>query len=165
METAVVFPCMDSLEFRLATEQDRPALRSMIIDSFEPITWFKKLDAQFGLLNGMDWRARWEARLDKVFASQLILVGEAGGEIVAAATGTTDEAARLGFIDLLAVHSAHQHKGYGRLMLRGMLDHFRRLGMEQAHLECLTDNSRGNALYRSEGWQIVSTSHHWFTKL
>lgn len=156
---------MDSLQFRLATDADLAVLRPMIIDSFEPITWFKKLDAGFGPLNGCDWRARWHARLDRVFATQLILVGEADGAIVAAATGTVDSAAKLGFIDLLAVHPDHQHQGYGRAMLRGMLDYFRQLGMQHAHLECLTDNDRGNALYGSEGWQIVSTSHHWFTKL
>lgn len=156
---------MDSLLFRPATEADHALLRPLIIDSFEPITWFKKLDGEFGPLNGLDWRARWEARLDRIFASQLILVGEASGVIVAAATGTVDTAAKLGFVDLLAVHSDHQHKGYGRAMLRGMLDYFRQLGMQHAHLECLTDNARGNALYGSEGWQVVSSSHHWFTKL
>jgi ribosomal protein S18 acetylase RimI-like enzyme len=156
---------MDSLHFRLATQADFPQLRPMIIDSFEPITWFKKLDERFGPLNGCDWRARWDARLDKVFASQLILVAEVQNEIVAVATGTVDEAAKLGYIDLLGVGQQHQHKGYGRAMLRGMLDHFRQLGMQQAHLECLADNTRGNALYGSEGWEIVSTSHHWFTKL
>lgn len=156
---------METLHFRLATEADHAALRPMIIDSFEPITWFKKLDARFGTLNGCDWRARWEARLERVFASQLILVGVAQGTIVAAATGSVDTTTKLGFIDLLAVDSAHQHRGYGRAMLRGMLDYFRELGMEHAHLECLTDNARGNALYGSEGWEIVSTSHHWFRKL
>jgi len=156
---------METLHFRLATEADYAVLRPMIIDSFEPITWFRKLDKQFGPLNGCDWRTRWEARLERVFASQLILVGEAQGEIVAAATGTVDTAAKLGFIDLLAVDNAHQHKGYGRAMLRGMLDYFKGLGMEHAHLECLTDNARGNALYGSEGWEIVSSSHHWFRKL
>ncbi|MBL8176180.1 MAG: GNAT family N-acetyltransferase [Bryobacterales bacterium] len=156
---------MNALHFRLAAEADFAVLRPLIIDSFEPITWFKKLDTQFGPLNGMDWRARWEARLDRVFASQMILVGEVEGQIVAVATGTVDHGAKLGFVDLLGVHPRHQNKGYGKAMLRGMLDYFRSLGMEQAHLECLTDNDRGNALYGSEGWQIVSTSHHWFTKL
>lgn len=156
---------MEPLHFRLATQSDHVLLRAMIIDSFEPITWFKKLDAQFGPLNGCDWRTRWETRLERVCASQLILVGEAQGEIVAAATGTVDTTTKLGFIDLLAVDSAHQHRGYGRAMLRGMLDYFKELGMEHAHLECLTDNVRGNALYGSEGWEIVSSSHHWFRKL
>ena len=156
---------MQPLQFRLAAEEDFPLLRSMIIDSFEPITWFKKLDETVGPLNGMDWRARWDSRLDRVFATQMILVGTLNGKIVAAATGSIDSDSKLGFIDLLAVDSGEQHKGYGRQMLRGMLDYFRSLGMQQAHLECLTDNARGNALYGSEGWQIVASSNHWFVRL
>jgi ribosomal protein S18 acetylase RimI-like enzyme len=149
----------------MAVPDDHEHLRKMIRDSFEPITWFKKLDAGFGPLNGADWRARWDKRLDNIFATQMILVGEADGEVVAAATGTVDPFTALGFIDILAVDLQHQGKGYGREMLRGMLAHFRSLGMQHANLECLTDNDRGNALYRAEGWSLVASSHRWFIRL
>jgi ribosomal protein S18 acetylase RimI-like enzyme len=95
----------------------------------------------------------------------VILIGETEDGIAAAATGTIDAAVALGFIDLLAVDKRHQGKGYGRQMLRGMLDYFRSQGMQQANLECLTDNERGNALYSSEGWEIVASSHRWFIRL
>lgn len=156
---------MHALEFRLAQPSDQAAIRKLILDSFEPITWFKRLDEQFGPLNNCDWRARWEQRLDKVFETEIVLVGECGGELVAAATGSIDEVTRLGFIDLLAVDVRHQGKGFGRAMLEGMLDHFRALGMQYAHLECLSDNDRANALYASAGWRIVATAHKWFVKL
>ncbi len=153
------------MHFRLARTEEEAALREMILASFEPITWYKKLDARFGPLNGLDWRARWQLRLDKIFATQIILVGEVEGAVVACATGTVDEAAKFGYVDLLAVRPGLQGQGYGRQMLDGMLAHFRAMGLEQAHLECLTDNDRGNALYASEGWEIVATQHHWFRKL
>jgi ribosomal protein S18 acetylase RimI-like enzyme len=153
------------MTFRLARPDELSFLANMIVSSFEPITWFKSLDREFGPLNGCDWRERWRQRLDKVFATQIILAGEVDGAVVAAATGTYDEATRLGFVDLLAVDAAHQSKGYGRLMLRGMLDHFRSLGAEHAHLECLSDNTKGNSLYRSEGWTEVARSVKWFTRL
>jgi len=156
---------MAELAFRLGRQDEQDLLRKLIIDSFEPITWFKQLDSQFGPLNGCDWRTRWNQRLDAVFASQIILVGEAGGEVVAAATGTYDPRTRLGFVDLLAVALPHQGRGYGRGMLRGMIAHLRGLGAEYAHLECLSDNDRGNALYRSEGWQPVASSIKWFTRI
>lgn len=156
---------MSNLQFRLGRTEEFPALKEMIIDSFEPITWFKKLDAEFGPLNGRDWRDRWNLRLNKVFASQIILVGQAGDAVVAVATGTADPDTRTGFIDLLGVDIAQQGKGYGRQMLQGMLDHFRQQGMEHARLECLTDNEKGNALYRSAGWSLVSSSNMWFLKL
>lgn len=156
---------MGNLRFRLADPSEYATLGRMIIDSFEPITWFKKLDEKFGPLNGCDWRKRWEQRIEEVLATQIILVGEADGEVVAAATGTVDDRTKLGFIDLLAVDLRHQGKGYGRGMLRGMLEHFRRLGTEHVHLECLSDNDKGNALYASEGWQIVASSHKWFVRI
>lgn len=152
------------LRFRLADPSEYPALRAMIVASFEPITWFKKVDERYGPLNGCDWTARWQQRLDAVFASQIILVGEAGA-VVAVSTGTYDDRTRLGFIDLLAVDQRHQGHGYGRAMLRGMLAYLRGLGAEHAHLECLSDNDKGNALYRSEGWDAVSSSIKWFVRI
>lgn len=153
------------MTFRLATPADLPFLRQMIIDSFEPITWFKHLDSRFGPLNGCDWRRRWELRLDKIFASQILLVGEVDHQVVAAATGTYDAEPALGYIDLLAVHQPHQGKGYGREMLRGMVDHLKSMGARYCNLECLADNDTGNALYRAEGWQLVAQSNRWFIEL
>lgn len=153
------------LSYRPATIDDRPAIDSLIEASFEPITWFRKIDLRFGPPGGRDWHARWRDRMDKIWASQLILVGEADGEIVAAATGTYDAGARLGYVDLLAVSQAHQGKGLGRNMLHAMLDHFRSLGAEHAHLECLADNDTGNALYRAEGFTEVARSIRWWLPL
>ena len=153
------------LTFRPARPDEYPALEAMVIDSFEPITWFKKLDERFGLLNGQDWRARWHARMQNVFGSEIIVVGEAEGEVVAFASGTYDETTRLGYIDLLAVQQGRQGKGYGREMLRGMLAHFRSLGAEQANLECLADNGVGNSLYASEGFVEVARSIRWHRPL
>lgn len=153
------------LQFRPATSLDHPRLREMIIASFEPITWFRLVDANMGPLNGRDWRERWHARMDKILATEILLVGELDGEIVAAATGTYDDYSRLGFVDLLAVDQRHQGRGFGREMLRGMLQHFKERGAVHAHLECLSDNDKGNALYRSEGFQDVARSIKWFIKI
>lgn len=153
------------MEFRLAQPSELASLKTLIVDSFEPITWLKKLDERYGPLNGCDWRERWSQRLDRIFATQIVLVGEQDGEVVAAATGTMDSQTLLGFIDLLAVCRIQQGKGFGRAMLRGMLQHFRQAGMKHANLECLTGNEAGNSLYRSEGWEIVATSHRWFLPL
>jgi ribosomal protein S18 acetylase RimI-like enzyme len=154
-----------ALSFRLARPGEQPLLEAMVIDSFEPITWAKKLDERFGPLSGCDWRARWHTRMEKVFRDEIVLVGETDGEVVALASGTYEEPARFGYIDILAVDRQRQGKGYGREMLRGMMEHFRGLGAEQVHLECLADNECGNSLYRSEGFVEVARSIHWFLKL
>ncbi|MEK7408922.1 MAG: GNAT family N-acetyltransferase [Acidobacteriota bacterium] len=153
------------LAFRSATPADYTMLEGMIIDAFEPITWMKKADERFGPLNGRDWRQRWQSRVTHIFATQMVLVGQTGGGIVAMASGTIDPAARLAFIDLLAVDQRFQGRGYGRAMLHGMLKHMKEQGAVHAHLECLTDNDAGNNLYREEGFEEVARFIRWFVKI
>ncbi|HEY2410752.1 MAG TPA: GNAT family N-acetyltransferase [Pirellulaceae bacterium] len=153
------------LVFRLAVESDFPALEAMVIEAFEPITWQKKLDRDFGPLNGRDWRERWSARLANIFKTQIVLVGESAGDLAAMATATLDRAAMLGFIDVLAVGSKFQGQGLGRQMLRAVIEHLKSLGCQFVNLDCLTDNDVGNALYASEGFVEVARHIRWFKKI
>jgi len=147
-----------ALQFRLARPEEYEALERMTINAFEPITWLKKADQKFGPLNGLDWRQRWQRRFRKIWETQIILLGEAEGEVVALATATVDEDSRLGYIDLLGVDQRFQGRGYGRQMLRGALQHLKERGCVHAHLECLRDNVVGNKLYRSEGFTEIAPS-------
>jgi ribosomal protein S18 acetylase RimI-like enzyme len=153
------------LAIRLATPADQTAIERLVLAAFEPITWQKRLDARFGPLNGNDWKARWQARLSKIFATQIVLVGEQSGAMAAVATATIDQAAALGFIDVLAVSREFQGQGLGREMLRGTLAHLKSLGCEYVNLDCLTDNDTGNALYASEGFEEVARHIRWFRKI
>lgn len=153
------------LEIRLAEASDFAAIEALVIDSFEPITWQKKLDERIGPLNGRDWRARWQSRLAHVFQTQIVLLGESDGALAAMASGTLDRDSALGFIDILAVGREFQGRGLGREMLRGMMDHFQGLGCRYVHLDCLTDNESGNALYESEGFEEVARHIRWFRKI
>ncbi len=157
---------MTPLKFRLAEPSEYQKLEKLTIDAFGPITWLRTADERYGLLNGLDWRQRWQQRFAKIWETQAVLVGEAEGEVVALATATIDDAARLGYIDLLGVAPGFQGKGYGRAMLRGMLQHMKQEhGCVHAHLECLTTNAVGNALYLSEGFDEVARSIRWFIKI
>ena len=153
------------LEFRLARSAEFPQIEEMVISSFEPITWAKKLDARMGPLNGRDWRSRWQTRMRHIFETQIILVGEAAGEMAAMASGTLDRETALAYIDLLAVDGRFRRRGYGREMLRGMMDHMQSLGARYVNLDCLTDNHTANALYRAEGFEEVARHIRWFRKL
>ena len=153
------------LQFRLATENDHAALEKLVIDSFEPITWQKKLDAEVGPLNGCDWRQRWANRLRKIFATQIVLVGELEGQLAAMATATIDRDTALGYIDVLCVGASFQSRGLGRQMLRGTIEHLKTAGCSYVQLECLTTNDAGNALYKGEGFQEVARHIRWFKKL
>ncbi len=153
------------IQCRLADPVEYDKLETLVIDSFEPITWFKNVDERFGPLNGKDWRERWRARMAKVFETEKVLVGEVEGDIVAFASGTIDAETSLGFIDLLAVDRRFQSKGYGREMLRGMLRYMKEQGAVHANLDCLTTNTRGNEIYKSEGFEEVARSIRWFIKI
>ena len=154
-----------NLQFRPAGPSDYRKIQDMVIESFEPITWFKKLDARIGPLNGQDWRMRWEARMRQVFEKQIVLLGETGDGIAAMSSGTIDRDAALAFIDLLAVDRRFHRRGYGREMLRGTIRHMNELGAQYVSLDCLTDNDTANALYRAEGFEEVARQIRWFRKI
>ena len=153
------------LEFRVAAAAEHPRIEEMVIESFEPITWSKKLDARFGPLNGRDWRTRWKARMRHIFETEIILAGEIDGAMVAMSSGTLDRDDALAYIDLLAVDRRSQGRGYGREMLRGMMRHMQDLGARYVYLDCLTDNATANALYQAEGFEEVARQVRWFRKL
>lgn len=154
-----------NLTFRLVTPADHSRLEEIVIAGFEPITWARRVDELFGPLNGKDWRERWRLRLANVLATQHVLVGEAGGQIVSMASASIDHDCRLGYIDLLAVDPRFQGRGYGRQTLRAMLRYLKEQGCEHAHLECLVHNEAGNSLYRSEGFTEVARSIRWFIRI
>ena len=153
------------LAFRCPELSEHRKIEKMVIESFEPITWFKKLEARMGPLNGRDWRTGWQARIRHVFETQIMLIGETADEIAAMSSGTIETGTALAYIDLLAVDARLQRRGYGREMLRGMLRHMRGIGARYVYLDCLTDNDKGNALYRAEGFEEVARQIRWFRKL
>ena len=153
------------LHFRPAEARDYQKIQDMVIESFEPITWFKKLDARIGPLNGRDWRMRWEARMRQVFDKQIVLVGETGDGVAAMSSGTIDQDAALAYIDLLAVDRRFHRRGYGKEMLRGMMRHMQDSGAQYVYLDCLTDNDAANTLYRAEGFGEIARQIRWFRKI
>jgi ribosomal protein S18 acetylase RimI-like enzyme len=153
------------LAFRLATAADYPNIENMVIASFEPISWVKRLENRFGLLNGQDWRASWRTRMRNIFASQIVLIGEADNELAAMSSGTLDPGSAMAYIDVLAVDRRFIRRGYGREMLRGMMAHMKSLGGQYVYLDCLIDNDPANALYRAEGFESVVQQHRYFRKL
>jgi ribosomal protein S18 acetylase RimI-like enzyme len=153
------------MQIRPATQDEFGQIEKLVIDSFEPITWARKLDETFGALNGLDWRSRWRMRLQRIFAEQMVLAGISGDEIVAVSTSTIDRQATLAYIDILAVARGRQGHGYGREMLRATIAHVKELGAQYVNLDCLTNNENANGLYRSEGFEEVARHIRWFRRI
>ena len=153
------------LEIRLAKASDYRRLEQLFIDSFEPISLYRKVEERFGPFNGNDWRAQWHLRLRKVFDTEIILVGELEGEIAASAAGTYNPETRLAFLNLLAIDPRFHRRGLGREMLRTMMEYMKEQGAEHMHLDCLADNNSANELYRAEGFQEMGRSIYWYVKI
>jgi ribosomal protein S18 acetylase RimI-like enzyme len=156
---------MAPIQIRPANERDHADIEKLIIEAFEPVTWARTLEEKFGLLNGLDWQARWRLRIRKILDEQIILVGEVDDVLTAVSTSTIDKAAALAYIDILAVAEGQQGKGYGREMLRATMRHVEKLGAGFVHLDCLTANEGGNALYESEGFEEVARHIRWFRRI
>ena len=153
------------MQIRRAIENDYADVEKLVLDSFEPVTWARTLEERFGLVNGLDWQARWKLRMRKVFAEQIVLLGLVDGVLTAVSTGTVDEATALAYIDILAVARGQQGHGYGREMLRATIQHMQGLGAQYVNLDCLTENDKGNALYESEGFVEVARHIRWFRRI
>ena len=154
-----------ALEIRPAAAAEQRQIEEMVLESFAPITWFRRVDERFGPLNGRDWRTRWLARLGNIFETQTVLVGTNAGEIAAMSSGTLDRDNALAYIDLIAVDGRFRRRGYGREMLRGMMGHMKEQGARYVHLDCLSDNDTANALYRAEGFEEMARHIRWFRKI
>ena len=116
-----------ALAFRLAEPPDYAALEKLTIESFEPITWLRKVDERFGPLNGRDWRERWRARFQHAFNTQRVLVGEAEGEAGGFCQRHPRQPRRGWALSTCwQLTSRFQGRGYGREMLRGMLAYFKK---------------------------------------
>lgn len=83
------------------------------------------------------------------------LVVDEDGTIAGQATiSKLGRAAYLSHVGILAmgVHPAHQRKGWGRKLLRALIEQAPGIGVVRLELYCRADNDRAQALYRSEGF-------------
>lgn len=154
-----------ALTFREPEAADHDAIVAMVVSSFAPITWYRKLDARLGPLNGRAWDQRFEDRMRDALAGQYAVIGERDGRLASYASGKYDDRSRSAFLDLLAVAPGEQGGGLGRETLREFEKRMAEKGALYIHLECLTNNEPGNRLYESEGFFETARHIHWFKKI
>jgi ribosomal protein S18 acetylase RimI-like enzyme len=154
-----------ALEFREPRPDEREAVVALVVESFEPITWYRKVDERFGPPNGRGWSERFDDRVRDALAAQSVLVGEAEGRLATFAAGTLDPRSRMAFLDLLAVARWAQGRGWGRAALGEFERRMAAGGAEVVHLDCLIDNVAGDALYRAEGYTEMARQIRWVKKL
>jgi ribosomal protein S18 acetylase RimI-like enzyme len=81
-------------------------------------------------------------------------VGEREGEIVAFLLARRWDDEHAGFIDLLAVHPAHQRQGLGRALLLTAFARIAAAGLREAQLAVSSENPGGLALYKGVGMTV-----------
>lgn len=81
-------------------------------------------------------------------------VAERNAEIVAFLLARRWEDEGAGFIDLLAVHPAHQRRGLGRALLQTAFARFAAAGLHEAQLAVSSANPGGLGLYESVGMTV-----------
>lgn len=153
------------LAFREPSAADHDAIVAMVVRSFEPISWYRKLDARLEPLNGRAWDRRLEDRVRDALARQYVIIGEREGRLATYASGEYDARSRAAFLELLAVTRGEQGAGLGRETLREFERRMVEKGALYLHLDCLTDNDAGNRLYESEGFFEAARQIRWFKKI
>jgi mycothiol synthase len=81
-------------------------------------------------------------------------VVECDGEIVGFLLARRWEAERAGYVDLLAVHPAHQRQGVGSILLQTAFAQIAAAGLREAQLAVASDNPRALALYERLGMTV-----------
>jgi ribosomal protein S18 acetylase RimI-like enzyme len=83
---------------------------------------------------------------------ELFLVGIAGVEIVATVMGGYD--GHRGWINYLAVHPEHRHRGYGRMMVVAVEQRLRDAGCPKINLQVRATNKDVIHFYESIGYSV-----------
>jgi len=89
------------------------------------------------------------------------LLAAAGGDVGFALCRTVGEEAELLTI---AVHSTARRQGFGRHLLRAVVDHVRERGARALFLEVGADNPSAQSLYASEGFKPVGRRRGYYRR-
>jgi len=146
---------------------DLSELKRLTLEGFEGIAIDQKVEEEYGILNGHDWRWRKARHIeDDVAANPAgVFVAVTGGKVVGYITTRIDRDLGKGRIPNMAVDASMRGQGLGRKLIDHALAYFRQAGMEYAMIETMAYNEVGNHLYPSCGFQEVGRQIHFAKKL
>ena len=82
----------------------------------------------------------------------LFLIGKEDEKIVAVVIGAFD--GRRGYVHHLAVDPDYQNKGYGKIIMKALIEQFRRRNIHKVHLFIEKSNKRVVEFYNNLGWGV-----------
>ena len=117
-----------SLKTRVAGDDEFDRVFDLLVESFEPVSYWKTIDERYGPLNGKDWRERWRGTLGEIQEKETLIVGEVENRLVAFATRKVDPETRLGDISVVAVRSGIRGRRTGISLHASVLDRTESIG-------------------------------------
>lgn len=158
---------MPAMTVRKYEPADLPEMIRITLEGFDGTAIDQHLERLCGVINGHDWRWRKGKQIEEDCEVNPagVFVAEEGGRVLGYITTRVDREAGKGRIPNLAVDGAAQGKGIGRRLIEHALDYFRAEGMAAAVIETMSNNSKGQHLYPSCGFEEVARQIHFAMKL
>jgi ribosomal protein S18 acetylase RimI-like enzyme len=146
---------------------DFEPLREITVEAFDGLAIDQMIEGRHGLLNGTDWRSRKAKHVDADVTRdpEGIFVAEVDGEIVGYVSSWNDRETGIGHIPNIAVANGYRGQGIGRRLLEHVIQVLSRQGMSHVRIETLADNSVGEHLYLSLGFEEITRQIHFIKKL
>ena len=82
----------------------------------------------------------------------LFLIGKEQEKVIAVVIGAFD--GRRGYVHHLAVDPDYQHKGFGRTIMKALIEQFRKRNIHKVHLFIEKSNKRVVEFYNNLGWDV-----------
>jgi ribosomal protein S18 acetylase RimI-like enzyme len=143
---------------RSATVDDAQAIARVHVASWNS-TYAALLPADFlESLNEADYADRWRRLIGE--GSSRVCVVEQGNEVVGFASGGRERAGETGYAgELYAIYvlDDHQHRGFGRELVRAVVAGLRDMGLEDMIIWVLRDNQNARSFYERLGGHYVRT--------
>jgi len=155
------------MKIRPFQEADREAIKAITAICFEGVGIDYNIEQQYGLINGMDWRARKVRHIDDDIAANVagIFVAEEAGEVIGYITTRVDQASQIGSIPNLGVLPGFRGAGIGRQLIETATAYATAQGMRFLRIETLAQNQIGQHLYPSCGFQEIAQQIHFIKPL
>lgn len=147
---------------------DLPRMIEITTEAFEPVSIDRNIESHVGgLINGKDWRFRKSLQIefDVRREPQGVFVADAAGQVVGFITTFHDVQAGVGFIPNLAVAADQRGQGLGRRLIQHAIGHFRAIGVTYVRIETLEQNTIGQSLYPSLGFEEIARQIHYGMRL
>jgi len=126
-----------------------PTLRHLTIDDYGAIIRLWQLAGlQSVRLKGRDGLSAFASQLN---AGQCVIGLEEGGQLIGAVVITRD--IRKGWINRLAIHPDHRHKGYAKRLLAAAEQELRAMGLHIFAALTEAENTPSRVLFAREGYR------------